>query len=266
MRDRGEIDDVRVYLLRIWADAFQAFAIKGHSDFNSIQLYTVTILAPSGKQTKFHTLPYALGFKKEDVSEIFDNLLTECHELLSPREMYCGSDNKVISAMFLTEQLSFDLPERFKNAQLCSYSGTLMKKFGWSCDVSRPDAWICLVCENAKAKNHLPGNYNVLVEDCGKCTMCMDPSRTRANRQVLPCEVEDAVGSHHYVKLSFELLLKVIRDILQIFTTMLSWAIFPIVGTILVQKMGLASSWMVWQTAAGVRCVLLFSYWKNASN
>ena len=52
-----------VYFLKCWADAFQACAIADHSEYNSVQLHTLTVLAPKGKQTKYHTLPFAIGFK-----------------------------------------------------------------------------------------------------------------------------------------------------------------------------------------------------------
>ena len=83
--------------------------------------------APKGKQTRSHTLPYALGFKKGDLSGIFDQMLKECYELRNVRKIYCGAERRVVNAMVIIEVLSFDMPERIFNAYLCGFKQVIMR-------------------------------------------------------------------------------------------------------------------------------------------
>ena len=208
MKAANEIpQDTRVYSVDIWADGFEANPQFGHNEFNSLQLYTLTVKAPKGKQTRSHTLPYALGFKKGDLSGIFDQMLKECYELRNVRKIYCGAERRVVNAMFIIEVLSFDMPERIFNAYLCGFKRVIMRRFGWSGDVSSPKAAMCPTCESQLAINHCEGNHCLAVEDCGNCTMWMDDSRTKTNLLALPAAVKDASTMQEYVKLSFELLI-----------------------------------------------------------
>ena len=75
MKAANEIpEDTRVHSIDLWADGFEAHPQNGHNQFNSLQLYTLTVKAPKGKQTKRYILPYALGFKRV----IFLEYLTNC--------------------------------------------------------------------------------------------------------------------------------------------------------------------------------------------
>lgn len=76
MKKNGDMPEgTRIIFIRIWSDGFQAFHIKGHNENNSIQLYTVSVLAPRGEQTKQHTLPFTLCFKKMVRSDVFGSLI-----------------------------------------------------------------------------------------------------------------------------------------------------------------------------------------------
>ena len=47
MKKEGRIPKgTRIVFIRVWADGFQAFMISGHNEYNSIQLYTLTAVAP----------------------------------------------------------------------------------------------------------------------------------------------------------------------------------------------------------------------------
>ena len=73
--------NTRVAIIRIWSDGFEAHHIITNTDFNSLQLFTLTLRAPVGKRTKHHTWPFALCFKKNHSHDIFIRLLQEVNEL-----------------------------------------------------------------------------------------------------------------------------------------------------------------------------------------
>ena len=93
-KDPNMSRDTRVCVIRPWSDAFEAHHIVARNGFNSLQLFTLTLMAPSGKITKRHTLPFALCFKKANSYEIFLELLRETHELEKPTLMYWGKDRQ----------------------------------------------------------------------------------------------------------------------------------------------------------------------------
>ena len=68
--------DTRVVLLRVWSDGFEAHNVKGNSQFNSLQVFTVKLRRP-----KDQTPSYALCFKVFNVQKILVPLLEELFEL-----------------------------------------------------------------------------------------------------------------------------------------------------------------------------------------
>ena len=202
MKRKGDIPEgKRIIFIRVWCDGFQAFQIKAHNEYNSVQLYTVTVIAPSGQQTKQHTLPFALCFKKWASSDVFDSLIEQCQELLQVREVYFGRDNKVMHVVPILEIIANDMPERCDNTHVC-YKGTLTHRFGFSCDVSQPYASICLKCELKLISNHLHSR-GMPVEDCDDCTMF--GSRISSEDADLLRDVQRASPQNHIVaKLSFQ--------------------------------------------------------------
>ena len=138
MKKNGDMPEgTRIIFIRIWSDGFQAFQIKGHNEYNSIQLYTVSVVAPRGEQTKQHTLPFALCFKKMIRSDVFGSLIEQCQDLLQVREVCFGRDNKAMHVVPISEVIPNDMLERCDNTRTC-YKGTYTPRFGFSCDVSQP--------------------------------------------------------------------------------------------------------------------------------
>ena len=39
--------DTRILLVRVWSDGFEAHQIKGKNEFNSLQMFTLTVIAPN---------------------------------------------------------------------------------------------------------------------------------------------------------------------------------------------------------------------------
>ena len=113
MNDNPDISvHALVLLIRPWSDGFVANLIKGTNDFNNLQMFTLTMLAPPGKNSRRHTLPFALCFKKKSHQDIFRQLLMEIRELEKPALRYFGRDRKVHQTMIFTELSSHDYIER----------------------------------------------------------------------------------------------------------------------------------------------------------
>ena len=55
----------RVHIIRIWSDGFMAYHVKIGSEYNNIQLFTLSVLASEDGNAKHHTIPFALGFKQK---------------------------------------------------------------------------------------------------------------------------------------------------------------------------------------------------------
>ena len=202
MKNEGRIPKgTRIVFIRVWADGFQAFMISGHNEYNSIQLYTLTVVAPRGEQTKHHTLPFALCFKKEVDSDIFCSLITECNNLLDVREVYFGRDNKVFPTMAILDVVQNDMPERCDNTKVC-YKGKYTARFGFSWDASIPSKSICNHCEYKTIQIHLKKKFDK-VWDCKDCTCWGSVSRI-TQTPFIDQDVESVAGSDHIAKLSFE--------------------------------------------------------------
>jgi len=108
--------DIRVVLVQIWSDGFEAHQIKAKNDFTSLQLFTLTILAPNYQQTNSHTVHFALCFKKKNHHMILLQLLQELKELQTPDSRYWGGEERqVYHTMIFLEIISNDLPERCSN-------------------------------------------------------------------------------------------------------------------------------------------------------
>ena len=199
MKRHGLIpDETRIVFIRIWSDGFQAFPIRGDNEYNSMQLYTLTVLSSRGEQTKQHTLPFALCFKKYVNSDIFNSLVEQCNELLQVREVYFGRENKVFHTVAILETVGNDMPERFDNCSLC-YKGKFTTRFRYSCDVSDLSKFICLQCESRVIYKHLSGT-NKPIKECALCTMWGSECRIKA----IDNNVLNVANTPHIAKLSFE--------------------------------------------------------------
>ena len=115
-------NDMRVVILRVWSDGFEAHNVKGNNKFNSLQVFTVKLTGP-----KDQTLPFALCFRTFNVREISVNLLEELLELRQVRLRYWGKDKQVFPTIALLELVSNDYPERCFNTGM-SQNGIYMKR------------------------------------------------------------------------------------------------------------------------------------------
>ena len=80
LKEKSEFtENVRVHIICMWSDGFQAFYIKVDNEYNNLQLFTFSLLAPKSCTSNKSqlTLPFALGFKKKDHSKILNQLLYE---------------------------------------------------------------------------------------------------------------------------------------------------------------------------------------------
>ena len=73
-----------VILARVWSDGFEAHQIKGENEFNSLQIFTLTVIGPNCKNTTHDTVPFALCFQWQNPNDIPVQLLKELKEFRSP--------------------------------------------------------------------------------------------------------------------------------------------------------------------------------------
>ena len=160
--------------------------------------YTLTVDAPPGEQTKHHTLPFALCFKKEVDSSIFASLVEECNDLLQVRDVYFGRDNKVFPTMAILDAVQGDMPERCDNVKVC-YKGKYTSRFGYSWLASNLAESICNVCEYKTIQNHLKKERGQVWE-CNVCSRWGSDSFIASNDQ----DVETIASTDQIFKLDFE--------------------------------------------------------------
>jgi hypothetical protein len=80
--------DTQIILVRVWSDGFEAHQIKAKNEYNSLQIFTLTVLVPHYQNTNRHTVPFALCLKKKSHDEILIQLLRELRELQSLKMRY----------------------------------------------------------------------------------------------------------------------------------------------------------------------------------
>ena len=91
-----------VILVRVWSDGFEAYQIKGKNEFNSLQIFTLTVKGPNYQNTDQHTAPFALCFQRQNQSDILIQLLKELKELRSPTLRYWGgNENQVYPTLLI---------------------------------------------------------------------------------------------------------------------------------------------------------------------
>ena len=136
--------------MRVWSDGFKAHQIKAKNEFNSLQIFTLTILAPKYQNSKHHTVPFAMCFKRQHHQDILIQLLDELNELQSPTLRYWGGkENQVYPTMVFLEMISNDYVERCSNT--CStLNGTFTHRWRHSCQF---DDSIVPSCSSCQLKN-----------------------------------------------------------------------------------------------------------------
>lgn len=181
-------EDTRICTGRGWSDAFEAFPIAGSNDYNSLQLYTLSLLNPNGRVTKPNTWPCALCFKKDNSHDIFLRVLEEVHELRKPAYRYWGRDNKPVLTMVYLQMLSQDHPERCYCTSMANL-GLFTHRWGHSCRYEDEHTPSCPTCEYNRIRHVLERNDNK-IKDCTKCQDWWDKSR----EHIYGREVEYPIG------------------------------------------------------------------------
>ena len=125
--------DTPILLVRVWLDEFEAPQIKGKNEFNSLQMFTLTVIAPNYKNTSSHTAPFALCFQRQNQNDILIQLLKELKDLQSPTLRYWGGkENQVYPTMVFLEMISNDYVERCSNT-CTTQNGTFTHRWRHSC-------------------------------------------------------------------------------------------------------------------------------------
>jgi hypothetical protein len=160
-------------LVQIWSDGFEAHQIKAKNDFNSLQLFTLTILAPNYQQTNSHTVHFALCFKKKNHHMILLQLLQELKELQTPALRYWGGEKRqVYQTMVFLEMISNDLPERCSNT-CTTFNGTFTHRWRHSCRFDDNIVPACPSCDLSNIQKILT-NYSMNPQQRKSCEECSD--------------------------------------------------------------------------------------------
>ena len=163
--------DTRIILVRVWSDGFEAHQIKAKNEYNSLQIFTLTVLAPHYQNTDRHTVPFALCFKKKSHDDILIQLLRELRELQSSTMRYWGGkENRVYPTMVFLEMISNDLPERCSNT-CTTLNGTFTHRWRHSClfdDSLVPSCQSCHL-QNIEYILTLPSVYTIKETCCQRC-------------------------------------------------------------------------------------------------
>ena len=136
----------RVHIIRIWSDGFMAHHVKIDSEYNNIQLFTLSVLASEDGNAKHHTIPFALGFNQKGHSTILNQLLQEIQRVGVPTERYYGQDKHPFHPVFFLQIVSNNYPERCANTVLANL-GTFTHRWGYSGKYNGNVTPSCQKCE-----------------------------------------------------------------------------------------------------------------------
>ena len=201
--------DTRILLVRVWSDGFEAHQIKGKNEFNSLQMFTLTVIAPNYKNTSSHTAPFALCFQRQNQNDILIQLLKELKDLQSPTLRYWGGkENQVYPTMVFLEMISNDYVERCSNT-CTTQNGTFTHRWRHSCQF---DDNLVPSCPSCHLKNIefilLPPAVNLKRESC--CDECLDWWHHGATKpKTYPIQPElflQTIENFPAVELSFEMI------------------------------------------------------------
>jgi hypothetical protein len=201
--------ETRIILVRVWSDGFEAHQIKAKNEFNSLQIFTLTLLAPNYQNTNRHTVPFALCFKKKSHDDILIQLLQELRELQSSTLRYWGGEeNQVYPTMVFLEMVSNDLPERCSNT-CTTLNGTFTHRWRHSCLFDDNIVPSCQSChlQNIEYILSLP-TIDITKETC--CQKCLDWwIRGVTKPKIYPIQPESfrsPIKNFPAVELSFEMI------------------------------------------------------------
>jgi hypothetical protein len=201
--------DTRVILVRVWSDGFEAHQIKAKNEFNSLQIFTLTVLAPKYQNTNRHTVPFAMCFKRKNHHDILIQLLEELKDLQSPTLRYWGGEeNQVYPTMVFLEMISNDLPERCSNT-CTTLNGTFTHRWRHSCLFDDNTVPSCQSCHLKNIEFILsPSAVNIKREVY--CDRCLDWwSQGVTKPKIYPIQPEsflNEIENFPAVELSFEMI------------------------------------------------------------
>ena len=201
--------DTRVILVRVWSDGFEAHQIKAKNEFNSLQIFTLTILAPKYQNTNRHTVPFAMCFKRKNHHDILLQLLEELKDLQSPTLRYWGGEeNQVYPTMVFLEMISNDLPERCSNT-CTTLNGTFTHRWRHSCLFDDNTVPSCQSCHLKNIEFILsPPSVNIKREIyCDQCLDWWSQGVTKPKiYPILPESFLNEIENFPAVELSFEMI------------------------------------------------------------
>ena len=201
--------DTRVILVRVWSDGFEAHQIKAKNEFNSLQIFTLTILAPKYQNTNRHTVPFAMCFKRKNHHDILLQLLEELKDLQSPTLRYWGGEeNQVYPTMVFLEMISNDLPERCSNT-CTTLNGTFTHRWRHSCLFDDNTVPSCQSCHLKNIEFILsPSAVNIKREvNCDRCLDWWSQGVTKPNIYPIPLDCFlNEIKNFPAVELSFEMI------------------------------------------------------------
>ena len=224
MKKQSKIPEgTRALLFRGWSDGFQPFHVKVNMEHCSLQVFTISMLAPRGVNSKKKnlTLPFALCFKKDDHSMILNQLMHEIMEMQNHHVIYSGKEKRLIDTVIFLQMIMNDYPERCANC-LISQNGKFSKKWGYSCRFCASTTPSCRNCEAARFDRVAKetgsangGNRDPKLRCERECSDCRDwftqEDAPATNSEDLPLggpEDEFEPNDPPHVKLSFHTLMK----------------------------------------------------------
>lgn len=167
----------RVVFIRAWSDGFEAHQIKAKNKFNNLQLFAPTLRALRGKIARWHTMPFALCFKKESHSEISIQLLMEVHELETPRKRCFVSKRCFHTTITFVDMINQDCPKWCASTCIAQL-GSFAHRWGFTCQCK--ERWMpsCSTCELKRIKRLIAVSSDASTgrahRDAEKCKDCMD--------------------------------------------------------------------------------------------
>lgn len=208
--------DTQIILVRVCSDGFEAHQIKAKNEYNSLQIFTLTVLASHYQNTNRHTVPFALCFKKKSHDDILIQLLRELRELQSSTMRYWGGkENRVHPTMVFLEMISNDLPERCSNT-CTTLNGTFTHRWRHSClfdDSLVPSCQSCHL-QNIEYILTLPSVYRIKETCCKRCLDWWICGVTKPKIYPIPPEsFRSPIKNYPAVELSFRMIFNSIRSL-----------------------------------------------------
>jgi len=216
----------RSYIARGWSDGFSLHYVKIDSEYNNLQLYTVTLLGEKGQPD--HTWPFAIGFKQSDHSKILNMFLAQAKALATPKLRYIGgSERKIVLVSIHLQVMMNDYIERVANCFL-SQNGKFAHRWGYSCAYCEKTTPSCESCRGKRIDRILAGTADAPSDSPCGCDNCTDwwsvspgsteimtryPVRIENMKDIRQMEQTGNLKMMPAVKLNFEMLRNCVLEV-----------------------------------------------------